>query len=154
MTTKLIESHIAAARKRIELLKKLAALEAEEAKLRASVKAHVPRSNFTPEIEAVKTAVAEFYNMDVEALEMPHNCPGAKKSEYAWPRQVAMMLAYDLTGASLTIVGAAFDRDTTSVTHACKAVKDVCSTSSTTRLEISEVRARVEKRLAHLSPST
>lgn len=40
----------------------------------------------------------------------------------AWPRQVAMMLAREMTAMSLPMIGRRFNRDHTSVLHAVRAV--------------------------------
>jgi len=48
-----------------------------------------------------------------------------RAKEVAFPRQIAMYLARELTGASLPQIGHAFDRDHTTVLHACRRVKAV-----------------------------
>src|SRR3954454_1477396 len=71
----------------------------------------VPRS-----VADVKTAVAETFGISEDEM-----CSPSRKAEVAWPRQVAMYLARELTDASLPAIGKAFGgRNHATVLHACK----------------------------------
>src|SRR3954453_9010916 len=71
----------------------------------------VPRS-----VADVKAAVAETFGVSEEDL-----CSPSRKAEIAWPRQVGMYLARELTDASLPAIGQAFGgRNHATVLHACK----------------------------------
>src|SRR3954447_1765037 len=64
----------------------------------------------------VKAAVAESFGISEDQL-----CSPSRKAEVAWPRQVAMYLARELTDASLPAIGKAFGgRNHATVLHACK----------------------------------
>lgn len=67
--------------------------------------------------EGIQQTVAEYYNITVQDLK-------AKKRsrEVSVPRQVAMALTREMTELSLTQIGAAFNRDHTTVIHACEKI--------------------------------
>jgi chromosomal replication initiator protein len=57
------------------------------------------------------------------------------------PRQIAMYLARELTGLSLPRIGAAFDRDHTTVLHACRKVEEEIADDATLAKQVKELRA-------------
>lgn len=75
---------------------------------------------FSITIEAIQKRVAEHFDLrlaDMASKRRPENI--------AFPRQIAMYLARQLTGSSLSIIGEAFGgRDHGTVLHACRLVKD------------------------------
>ena len=69
---------------------------------------------------AINSAVAGVFGVDIEDL-----CAATRRSpRAAFARQVAMYLAHVVCGLSLTEVGVLFDRDRTTVAHACELVED------------------------------
>jgi chromosomal replication initiator protein len=73
-----------------------------------------------PSIAVVQSIVAAHFKLSVEQLTSAN-----RTSAVAWPRQVAIHLARDLTGASLPAIGAAFGgRNHATVLHACKRVSE------------------------------
>jgi chromosomal replication initiator protein len=69
-------------------------------------------------IETIQQAVSAYYSVTLEELLSP-----TRAARVAWPRQVAIHLARQLTGASLKEIGRAFGgRNHATVLHACKRV--------------------------------
>ena len=79
-----------------------------------------PQARIRPvTIEAIQRAVAEFFGIRIEEMKAKRRTKGV-----AFPRQVAMFLARELTDASLPRIGEEFGgRDHTTVMHACDRVK-------------------------------
>jgi chromosomal replication initiator protein len=72
-------------------------------------------------ITAIQQAVAEFFGIRVEEMRAKRRTKGV-----AFPRQVAMYVARELTDASLPRIGEEFGgRDHTTVMHACQRVREV-----------------------------
>jgi chromosomal replication initiator protein len=78
-------------------------------------------------IDLVQRVVAEYFGLS------PNDLRGKKRSKaIAFPRQVAMYIARDLTEFSTTEVGLEFGgRDHTTVMHACQRVEDRLKTDAT-----------------------
>jgi chromosomal replication initiator protein len=73
-----------------------------------------------PSITDVQEAVADHFGLTTDEL-----TSASRVSRLAWPRQVAIHLARDLTGASLPTIGKAFGgRNHATVIHACKRVSE------------------------------
>lgn len=73
-----------------------------------------------PTIPEVQAAVAEHFGLTVDQL-----TSASRAVRVTWPRQIAIHLARDLTGASLPTIGRAFGgRNHATVLHACKRVSD------------------------------
>jgi chromosomal replication initiator protein len=81
----------------------------------------------TTNIENIQKVVAQFYG-----IKMTEILSKRRTRSIAWPRQMAMYLARDLTSKSLPEIGEAFGgRDHTTVLHACRKVVaqlDACLT--------------------------
>jgi chromosomal replication initiator protein len=76
------------------------------------------RGSSQPTVEDVKRTVAERFSVSTEELISP-----TRTVRVAWPRQLAIHLARELTGASLQAIGDAFGgRNHATVLHACKRV--------------------------------
>jgi chromosomal replication initiator protein len=72
----------------------------------------------TPTIEGVQTVVAAHFAISTEEL-----VSAGRSARIAWPRQIAIHLARELTDASLQTIGDAFGgRNHGTVLHACKRV--------------------------------
>lgn len=68
-------------------------------------------------IENIMLTVGKYYNLPTKELRSPR-----RNRSLARPRQIAMSLARELTQYSLPEIGAAFEKDHTTVLHACRAV--------------------------------
>ena len=71
-------------------------------------------------IENIMRKVSDYYNIRVADLSSKR-----RSRSLARPRQVAMALAKELTEHSLPEIGRAFDKDHTTVLHACKKVREL-----------------------------
>ncbi|MGZ4167716.1 MAG: chromosomal replication initiator protein DnaA [Solirubrobacteraceae bacterium] len=80
----------------------------------------VRRGAGPPSIAEVQAVVASHFKLSVEQL-----TSASRTSAISWPRQVAIHLSRDLTGASLPAIGKAFGgRNHATVLHACKRVSE------------------------------
>jgi chromosomal replication initiator protein len=71
-------------------------------------------------VAEIQQRTAEAFGISVDALMSP-----TRTSAIAWPRQIAMYLARELTGQSLPAIGRAFGgRNHTTVLHAYKRTAD------------------------------
>ncbi|MEN3973094.1 helix-turn-helix domain-containing protein [Sphingomicrobium sp. XHP0235] len=88
------------------------------------------------DLAIIQRVVADHYEIDLR-----HLLSDRRTRAFAYPRQVAMALAAELTGYSLPRIGRAFDRDHTTVMHAQRRLKALGD-------DLSIVRAKVEAELA------
>ena len=78
------------------------------------------RHSSAPSIADVQAIVAGHFHLSVTEL-----TSASRANNVSWPRQVAIHLARDLTGASLPTIGKAFGgRNHATVIHACKRVSE------------------------------
>lgn len=71
-------------------------------------------------IALIQKVVAQHFRVPVDAMKSK-----VRTAAYAYPRQVAIFLARELTSASLTQIGQLFGgRDHTTVIHACQKIKE------------------------------
>ncbi|MDP9385409.1 MAG: chromosomal replication initiator protein DnaA, partial [Actinomycetota bacterium] len=75
-----------------------------------------------PELRPRRRTVEEIQERTCEAFGVSFDelVSARRTSDLAWPRQVAMYLARELTDATLPAIGRAFGRNHTTVMHACK----------------------------------
>ena len=66
-------------------------------------------------VEQIQERTAAAFGLTVADL-----CSPSRSARVAWARQVAMYLSRELTDATLPAIGKAFDRNHTTVMHACK----------------------------------
>ncbi|MEO7775139.1 MAG: chromosomal replication initiator protein DnaA, partial [Steroidobacteraceae bacterium] len=86
-------------------------------------------------IENIQKTVAEYYKVRVADL-----LSKRRSRSIARPRQVAMMLAKELTNHSYPEIGDAFGgRDHTTVLHACKRIKELQNTEQRVREDYSNL---------------
>jgi chromosomal replication initiator protein len=90
-------------------------------------------------IDNIMRVVSTYYNIRVADLSSKR-----RSRSLARPRQVAMSLAKELTEHSLPEIGRAFDKDHTTVLHACKKVREL-------REEEPRIREDYENLLRQLS---
>ncbi|MGH2872797.1 MAG: chromosomal replication initiator protein DnaA [Solirubrobacteraceae bacterium] len=72
-----------------------------------------------PSIDEIQEAVAAHFKLSVSQLRS-----GSRAEKIAWPRQLAIHLARELTGASFPVIGRAFDRNHATILHACRRVSE------------------------------
>ncbi|MBO2516005.1 MAG: chromosomal replication initiator protein DnaA [Clostridiales bacterium] len=75
--------------------------------------------------EDVMTAVAEYYDVTVDDIKSPK-----RQRSITIPRQIAMYLSRELVNLSLPAIGEAFNRDHTTVMHACEKIAAEIKTSA------------------------
>jgi chromosomal replication initiator protein len=86
-------------------------------------------------LDTVKSAVAAHYGLSVGELVSP-----SRVARVAWPRQLAIHLARELTAAPLTAIGSAFGgRNHATVLHACKRVAQRRQSDQQAAVEIEEL---------------
>ncbi|GAB1715659.1 MAG: hypothetical protein NTAFB05_07010 [Nitrobacter sp.] len=79
-----------------------------------------PPVSSTQICHGIAELVADGFGLDAAAMMSPTR--GARRAAYA--RQVAMYLAHVGFALSFEAIGRAFDRDRTTVSHACRVVED------------------------------
>jgi chromosomal replication initiator protein len=90
-------------------------------------------------IDQIIEVVADFYGVPAEALRGPR-----RNKELVYPRQVAMYLAREETGASLPQIGEAFGgRDHTTVLYGIEKVQSELEHNERLRREIMAIRERL-----------
>jgi chromosomal replication initiator protein len=90
-------------------------------------------------ISEIKAAACEQFGISPEEL-----ISAARTARLAWPRQVAMYLARELTQESLPAIGREFGgRDHTTVLHACKRTSERISENTSSRTAVEELRTRL-----------
>jgi len=98
-------------------------------------KAHAPKHS----IDDIKAAACEQFGVSSEEL-VSHT----RATRVAWPRQVAMYLARELTQESLPTIGRKFGgRDHTTVLHAWRRTEERMSTDADRRTAVEELRTRL-----------
>jgi len=76
-------------------------------------------------VRAIQASVAEAFCVPLALL-----MSRVRRPEIAVPRQIAMYLAYAETSRSLPELGVLFERDHTTVLHACRAVAERVETDA------------------------
>ncbi len=90
-------------------------------------------------IEEIQTAVAATYGITVAEL-----LSESRTARVAWPRQVAIHLARELTASSTTTIGSAFGgRNHATVLHACKRVSKRMATDSEAAEEVGRLHTSI-----------
>jgi chromosomal replication initiator protein len=90
----------------------------------------------------VQVAVCEHFRVTLDELLSP-----ARSARLAWPRQVAMYLARELTGESLPAIGKQFGgRDHTTVLHAWRRIGTRVGADEETRCAVDELFAGLRQR--------
>ena len=105
----------------------LAEVESEEAVISTS----------SPEIAAIKQAVAEHFHIPIALMDAR-----IRRVEAVWPRHVAMYLAAESTTITWRQIGTAFNRDSDTVRHAYRAIKNAMDTSPRAKREVEQFLVR------------
>lgn len=77
------------------------------------------QEKYSISISQIKKVVCKFYKLSVEDMNSKK-----KSNNIAWPRQVAMYIASELTTLPVTEIGREFNRDHTTILHAKQKVKE------------------------------
>lgn len=89
-----------------------------------------------PRVRDIQDAVCRSYALDRRAL-----LSERRGRRVAWPRQVGMYLAWELTGFSLPRIGRLFGRDHSTVAHALKVVPRRLGEDRDERVRVAGIRA-------------
>jgi chromosomal replication initiator protein len=93
-------------------------------------------------IEDIQKAVADRYGVTVAELKSP-----GRAARLSWPRQLAIHLARQLTGAPLQTIGEAFGgRNHATVLHACKRVEERVNNDQQASSELHDLAATISSR--------
>ena len=103
-----------------------------------------PSGSGSPSIGEVQLSVATHFGLSVEEL-----VSASRAARVAWPRQLAIHLARELTGAPTTTIGSAFGgRNHATVLHACKRVAERAANDQQAAVDIDELSRELRTRLA------
>ena len=92
-------------------------------------------------IERVQTVVAAYFEIGVDEM-----LSATRTDRIAWPRQVAILLARELTHASLNELGRAFGgRNHATVMHSCKRVSERITASPEAAHAVDNLRTRLRE---------
>ncbi len=95
-----------------------------------------------------KTTVEQIQNATIGFFSLPDDAMRSRRrtAVLAHPRQIAMYLAREMTGLSLTEIGRKFGgRDHTTVLHACEKIRGDLTRDPTMTDAITRIRSRIEK---------
>jgi chromosomal replication initiator protein len=96
-----------------------------------------------PPLDLVKTLVAQHFGLSVDEL-----VSASRAARVAWPRQLAIHLARELTDTPLTTIGSAFGgRNHATILHACKRVAERRRSDQHAAVEIDELTRSVREGL-------
>lgn len=91
--------------------------------------------------DLIQQTVADYFNISVVELRAKR-----RNREVSIPRQIAMYLTRELTELSLTQIGSAFNRDHTTVIHACDKVGDDARADRATANILEDLRRAVRSK--------
>ena len=91
--------------------------------------------------QMVKEETATYFTVRLDELNGP-----SRAGNVALARQVAMYICRDLTDLSLPKIGAEFDRDHTTVIHACRKVRALLTTDRGVLTAVTEITNKVHQR--------
>jgi chromosomal replication initiator protein len=105
---------------------------------------HPALADDTPSIDEIQATVASYYEISVDDL-----VSASRAARVAWPRQVAIHLARELTHRSLQDIGGAFGgRNHATVLHACKRVSERAGSAPESSTELRELTQQLRDRNA------
>jgi chromosomal replication initiator protein len=90
-------------------------------------------------MSTIKRIVGQHYSMDIRDFKSKK-----KSNAIAWPRQIAMYLANEMTDMSLPEIGRAFDRDHSTVVHARDKVKRELNESPFFSAEMNQIINKIK----------
>src|SRR6266849_2426499 len=92
-----------------------------------------------PDVEAIQKTVSDFFHIRLAELKSKR-----RPQHIAFCRQVAMYLCRKLTDSSFPAIGTAFDRDHSTVIHACNLIARRISNDSAFRFSIEKVERELK----------
>jgi hypothetical protein len=103
--------------------------------------AGVPIMKFrnAPTVAFIQMTVAHHYGLSAREMTSER-----RSREIAWPRQIAMYLAYKLTPKSLPGIGRQFNRDHTTILHGIRCVRRRIASDQSYRETVEMLRQRIE----------
>ena len=98
----------------------------------------------TRSLEEIQIAACEHFGLSRDEL-----LSTARTARVAWPRQVSMYLAREMTNHSLPAIGRQFGgRDHTTVLHACRRTEQRIATDSASRTAVDSVRLQLQSAIS------
>src|SRR6266849_4759557 len=98
---------------------------------RQSLRYMIRTNEIKPDVEAIQKTVSDFFHIRLAELKSKR-----RPQHIAFCRQVAMYLCRKLTDSSFPAIGTAFDRDHSTVIHACNLIARRISNDSAFRFSI------------------
>jgi chromosomal replication initiator protein len=92
-------------------------------------------------VQMVMAETADRFDLSVDELRGP-----GRSANIALARQIAMYLSRDLTDLSLPKIGQAFDRDHTTVMHACRKIRDLIAKDRAVFSTVNDITNKVHQR--------
>ncbi len=103
------------------------------------LKDSLPNDEKRISVDAIQRVVAERYNCKFSDMKSRK-----RTKQVAFPRQIAMFLARELTSHSLTEIGAAFGgKDHTTIIHAYEKIEDLLTTDITLLAEVNSLKKQL-----------
>ena len=99
----------------------------------------VSENDTTVSVNEIKKVVGKHFNVRMEDFSAKR-----KTQSIAWPRQIAMYLATELTELSLPEIGREFNRDHSTVVHARDLIKEKINTDPFFTAEINQIIADIK----------
>lgn len=127
--------------------RQLAAIMETARQVRELIRAEVP-TTLNARIAAIQAVVCEHYGIPAHAM-----ASRIRKRSWAYPRQLALYLARELTNHSLTDIAKSFreDMDHGTVMHACNAVADRIKLEPDFAATAATLRARATDRIESIT---
>ena len=132
--------------RRLDEERRAAEIEAEERKAdedraerRRALDASWGRSRGNPTVAQIQRAVCRFYDVSFREL-ISHR----KTADVVRPRQIAMMLAKELTIHSFPEIGRRFDRDHTTVLYAVRKIESLCEENDAVAADVAAIRGKIK----------
>jgi chromosomal replication initiator protein len=89
-------------------------------------------------LETILAEASRYYGLPIDRL-----IRGGRQKRIAKVRAVAMFLCRSLTSSSFPEIGARFEKDHSTVMHACRRIEEQVEKDPTVRKEIAEIRSRL-----------
>ncbi len=91
--------------------------------------------------DLIQQTVADYYSISLQDMRAKR-----RNRDVSVPRQIAMMLTREMTELSLTQIGSAFNRDHTTVIHACDKIAEDARTDSRTATLLEDLRRAIRSK--------
>lgn len=91
------------------------------------------------DIDLIKEVVADYYKIEVSDLSSKN-----RSSSIAYPRQIAMYLCRNMLDCALGNIGAAFEKDHTTIMHGVKQIDKKIKTMESVKKDVENLRKLIE----------